>query len=207
MASSETRIPPIERLLPPATPSERVKRGLYEAGLQIAGIGIMALAARASITIPGLAAPITLQSLVVVSLGALYGWKRGSVLTIGYLASGFVVGLPVFAPSPRRGFWNSQSAGFLLGFPVAAAIAGTEAERRSISGEKDNGDTRLKVASRMFGSMVLGHSAVLATGFLWLLRFTDWRTAFVSGVLPFLPGGLVKSGFGAVLFTAVDSLV
>ena len=64
--------------------------------------------------------PITLQSLLVVLVPILLGWKLGVVAVIIYLIAGGM-GLPVFAygTSGWERFTGS-TGGFLMAFPLAA---------------------------------------------------------------------------------------
>ncbi|GAB3708099.1 biotin transporter BioY [Mariniluteicoccus flavus] len=68
--------------------------------------------------------PITLQTLGVALAGLCLGPLRGFLATSLYLLVGFA-GLPVFAKfSAGVGVLAKPSAGYLLAFPIAAAIAG-----------------------------------------------------------------------------------
>ena len=68
--------------------------------------------------------PITLQSLLVVLLPAILGWKSGTLAVVIYLiAGGF--GAPVFAYGTFG--WErftGSTGGFLLAFPLAAMLSG-----------------------------------------------------------------------------------
>lgn len=68
--------------------------------------------------------PITLQTLGVALAGLCLGPVRGFLATALYLLVGFA-GLPVFAKfSAGVGVLGRPSAGYLLSFPIASAIAG-----------------------------------------------------------------------------------
>src|ERR1700739_310872 len=58
------------------------------------GTALMALSAKVNLPLPYV--PMTLQTLVVLMIGAAYGWRLGSATMIAYLAEG-AMGLPVFA--------------------------------------------------------------------------------------------------------------
>jgi len=97
--------------------------------LWIAGFAVVtALGARAEI--PHVPVPYTLQTLVVLLAGALLGPVGGALSQLAYIASG-IAGAPVFA----GGSWGlavlaGPTGGYLMGFPVAAAVAGLLLERR-----------------------------------------------------------------------------
>lgn len=68
--------------------------------------------------------PITLQTLTVMLAGCILGPARGFSAVTLYLALG-AVGLPVFAEhSSGIGVFTGPSGGYLLSFPIAAALGG-----------------------------------------------------------------------------------
>jgi biotin transport system substrate-specific component len=72
----------------------------------------------------GGAVPITLQTFGVVLTGLVLGPRRGTLALLLYVAVG-LAGLPVFSGGAGGlGVLGGASAGYLLAFPAAAAIAG-----------------------------------------------------------------------------------
>jgi biotin transport system substrate-specific component len=68
--------------------------------------------------------PITLQTLTVMLAGCVLGPVRGFSAVAVYLALG-AVGLPVFAEhSSGVGVFSGPSGGYLISFPLAAALGG-----------------------------------------------------------------------------------
>ena len=68
--------------------------------------------------------PITLQTLTVMLAGCILGPLRGFAAVTLYLALG-AVGLPVFAEhSSGVGVFAGPSGGYLIAFPLAAALGG-----------------------------------------------------------------------------------
>jgi biotin transport system substrate-specific component len=68
--------------------------------------------------------PITLQTLTVMLAGCILGPVRGFAAVTLYLALG-AVGLPVFAEhSSGIGVFTGPSGGYLIAFPLAAALGG-----------------------------------------------------------------------------------
>lgn len=167
-------------------------------GFALAALGTALLTLSAKINLPLPFVPMTLQTLVVLMIGAAYGWRLGTATVIAYLAEG-AIGLPVFAGStgglaPLVG----PTAGYLLGFVVAAFVTGWLSERgwdRSVW--------------RLFVAMGIGHIATLALGFAWLAfgMKLGVEKAWLVGLLPFLPAAVVKNTLGAVLVPAVRRLV
>lgn len=88
------------------------------------GALIAAVAYLGAIPVGGAGVPITLQSLAVMLAGCVLGPLRGSLAVVLYLALG-AIGLPVFAEhSSGLGVFTGVSAGYLVAFPLAAALAG-----------------------------------------------------------------------------------
>ena len=54
------------------------------------------------IKIPFYPVPMTMQTLVVLLIGVVFGWKLGVATITLYLFEG-IVGLPVFAGTPEKG--------------------------------------------------------------------------------------------------------
>jgi biotin transport system substrate-specific component len=156
----------------------------------------MALSAKVSLPLPYV--PMTLQTLVVLMIGAAYGPRLGSATMIAYLAEG-AIGLPVFA-GPVGGLAPllGPTAGYLLGFVPAAFITGLLAGR---------GWDRSVVW--LFAAMAIGHVVILATGFGWLAFGIGLGTAkaWQVGIAPFVAATLVKNALGATLMLALRRLV
>jgi biotin transport system substrate-specific component len=113
------------------------------------GTALLALSAKVNLPLPYV--PMTLQTLVVLVIGAAYGRWLGSVTIIAYLAEG-ATGLPVFAGSvgglaPLIG----PTAGYLVGFVAAAFTTGSLSER--------GWDRTVPL---LFVAMALGHIIILA---------------------------------------------
>lgn len=58
------------------------------------GTALLTLSAKVNLPLPYV--PMTLQTLVVLMIGAAYGWRLGSATVVAYLAEG-AIGFPVFA--------------------------------------------------------------------------------------------------------------
>ncbi|WP_431309638.1 biotin transporter BioY [Bradyrhizobium iriomotense] len=155
------------------------------------GTALMALSAKVSLPLPYV--PMTLQTLVVLMIGAAYGWRLGSATMIAYLAEG-AMGLPVFA-GPVGGLAPlvGPTAGYLLGFVAAAFVTGFLAERgwdRSMTW--------------LFAAMAIGHIVILAMGFAWLAFGIGLGVAkaWQVGIVPFIAASLIKNALGATLMPA-----
>jgi biotin transport system substrate-specific component len=177
----------------PTRPGEAV--GALRALVLIAlGTGLMALSAKVNLPLPYV--PMTLQTLVVLMIGAAYGWRLGSATMIAYLAEG-AMGLPVFA-GPVGGIAPllGPTAGYLFGFIGAAFVTGWLAERgwdRSVT--------------LLFAAMAAGHILILAAGFGWLAFGLGAAKAWQVGLMPFVAASLVKNALGATLMPAIRRVV
>ena len=73
--------------------------------------------------------PITLQTFAVILAGLVLGWRRGGLAALLYVVLG-LAGLPIFSggaagPAVLAG----PTAGYLIGFPLAAGLCGAIVER------------------------------------------------------------------------------
>jgi biotin transport system substrate-specific component len=156
------------------------------------GTALLALSAKINLPLPYV--PMTLQTLVVLMIGAAYGWRLGTVTVVAYLAEG-AIGLPVFA-GPVGGLAPllGPTAGYLAGFVAAAFITGWLSERgwdRSVP--------------RLFVAMGLGHIVILAAGFAWLAfgMKLGVEKAWLVGIVPFVAASVIKNALGAALVPAI----
>ena len=92
-------------------------------------LGTVLLAISAQIQVPFWPVPMTMQTFVVLMIGATYGWRLGGATMIAYIAEG-AIGLPVFAQfSAGAHVLVGPTAGYLVGFVVAALVTGYLSER------------------------------------------------------------------------------
>lgn len=132
--------------------------------------------------------PATLQSLAVPVVGAALGWKRAGLACVVYLAIG-ALGAPVFAEGASGlEHLTGPTAGYLIAFVPAAALAGWMAHRSN--------DLHLTGALAITLTATL---LILALGWAWLAGSIGATTAFERGVWPFLLAGVAKALIGAPL--------
>jgi biotin transport system substrate-specific component len=160
---------------------------LADATLVLAASLLTALAAQVAVPVPWSPVPLTGQTFAVLLSGALLGVRRGFLAQVVYLAEGGV-GLPFFAggaggPAVLVG----PTAGYLLAFPLAAAVTGFLAER--------GWDRRFATT---MAAMLLGDAVILASGVALLGRFVPAPQLLASGLLPFLVGDLLKASLAAL---------
>lgn len=137
------------------------------------------------IPLPFFPVPITLQTLAVLLAGIVM--KRYAVFpVILYLILG-ALGLPVFHNGMSGlGVLFGPTGGYLIGFIPAVLIIGFgyEVGRRSVE----------------IGSLCLATACIYLFGIGWLILSTGMavQAALIAGMIPFLPGDLLK-GIAAYL--------
>ena len=156
-------------------------------GIVIVAIAL-ALASQIAVPLPGTQVPLTLQPFVVVLAGLLIGPIDAAMAMVLYLAAG-AAGAPVFAPMGAPGLARllGPTGGYLLAYPVAAAVA-----------------VWLGAGRERFGARLLAAIAgivVLYIGGLSQLSIITGSvtTAAVMGVLPFVAADLLKAIVAAAL--------
>jgi biotin transport system substrate-specific component len=155
-------------------------------------------AAAAQITIPLPPVPFTLQVLMVVLSGLLLGPRLGALAQGVYLLLG-AAGLPVFAGfKGGLGHLVGPTGGYLVSYPLAAALAGLAA----VSVARSN---RLRAVLAGTASGLLALVAIYALGASWLAVQAGLTppAALAAGVLPFVPLDVLKVVLAAMLATAV----
>ncbi len=160
-------------------------------GMALALGGALALALSAKVQVPFYPVPMTLQTLVVLALGAAYGARLGAATVALYLAEG-LVGLPVFAGAlAGPAYMAGPTGGYLAGFLAAAALIGLLAER--------GWDRSWPL---LVAAMALGHAVIFAFGYAWLAVLLGPEKAFVLGVAPFAAATVVKTLLACALVGA-----
>ncbi len=145
---------------------------------------LTAVAGRIAINLPFSPVPITGQTLMVLLSGAALGSRRGAASQIAYLLEG-IIGLPVFAGGTSGiGVLLGPTGGYLIGFVACAGLVGWLVER---------GLCRNAVTGVL--TMLAGSALVYVFGAAWLGHFLSGGlpAVLVQGVLPFLPGDVLKS--------------
>lgn len=140
------------------------------------------ITAGAFLAVPLGPVPIVLQNFFVLLTGLLLG-SRWGLFSVGvYLLAG-ACGLPVFAGATGGlGRLFGPTGGYLFGYLPAVWVVGTLSERL---GRKAVGDLL---------ALICGTIIVYACGVPWLRGVTamDWAQALTIGMIPFLPGDVLK---------------
>ncbi|MFN4296508.1 MAG: biotin transporter BioY [Brevundimonas sp.] len=158
--------------------------------------GVIVLAVSSRIAIPMVPVPITLQTLAVTLIGALYGWRLGG-LTVGVWLVAAAAGLHLLSDGASGlAPFAGATAGYLFAFPLAAALVGV-LTARGWNGRRPG---------LLLAAMLMGNGLCLALGAAWLAARIGAAPALEAGVLPFLPGAVVKSAVGAGVVVALHRM-
>lgn len=163
-----------------------------DAALVVAAAALVGLSAQVSIPIPGTPVPVTGQTFAVLLCGASLGMGRSCAGMLLYLLAG-LVGVPWFATHAA-----GSSYGYLIAYPLAAAVIGWLAER---------GADRTPL--RTVGTMTLGSLIIYAVGVPWLMAslHTGIGAGLAMGVRPFLIGDALKVLLAAGVLPAAWAVV
>jgi biotin transport system substrate-specific component len=159
-------------------------------------LGTVLLAISAQIQVPFWPVPMTMQTFMVLIIGATYGARLGVATMIAYIVEG-VVGLPVFAQfSAGAHVLVGPTAGYLAGFVVAAALTGYLAER---------GFGRNLATAAI--SFALGTVAIFAFGLAYLAYLIGVEGAITRGLMPFILSEPTKVALATLLLPSCWKLV
>ncbi|WP_380171799.1 biotin transporter BioY [Kineococcus sp. DHX-1] len=154
---------------------------------------IVVLGAPGQLPLFGNAVPITLQTLGVMLAGALLGARRGALAVLVVLVL-CAAGLPVLAGG-RGGLsvFAGPSVGYLLGWPLGAALTGWLAARRPSDQPQ-----------WFFTAAVAGGIGVVyAVGVPLQLLILDLPVSAAWASAVFLPGDLLKAALTAFVASGV----
>lgn len=171
-------------------PTDRSNKLLRQLVLVALGIGLLTLAAK--IRVPMWPVPITMQTFAVLAIGAVYGMRLGVVTLLAYIAIG-ALGVAVFAgDSAGPAYLVGPTAGYLVGFVVAAGVVGALARRGWDRG-----------FASMVGALLIGNAIIYAFGMPWMFYlFLESKGAawvWQWGMTNFLVGDLAKLALAALL--------
>ena len=153
----------------------------------VAASVFVAVCARFSLPIPGTPVPLSLQNFAVLLVGLSLGSRRGFIALALYLAEG-AAGLPVFSPVGAPGIlrFAGPTAGYLIAYPLVAALAGYILERGK------------QTFARAISAALLGELLLFACGVSWLYVLThSLARAIAFGLYWFIFAEVMKVMFAA----------
>lgn len=135
--------------------------------------------------------PITGQTFAVLLSGAALGSRKGAMSQALYIGYG-VMGAPVFSGGGAGiHHLTGPTGGYILGFVVAAYVAGLLAER--------GWDRRVLTTA---AAMVAGNLAIYVIGLIRLSSMVPFDQLFVVGLFPFLVGDALKIALASAVLPA-----
>jgi len=144
----------------------------------------------AFIVIPLQPVPISLQTLFCSLAGILLGGYTGALSQVVYIMLG-IIGLPVFAGGKAGlGTLLGPTGGYLIGFIAAAFVIGKIMEARREAG-----------LIWIILALLMGNLVIYALGMLQLslVAHLSLIKSLLVGVMPFLPGDLLKLAAAAMI--------
>ncbi|GGG18495.1 hypothetical protein GCM10007425_11230 [Lysinibacillus alkalisoli] len=153
------------------------------------GAAIIAVLAQLSIPLPFSPVPITGQTFAIGLVVTILGLRTGSLSVLLYILIG-AAGAPVFSQmTGGLGIVVGPTGGYIVGFLPTAIIMGYYMN---------------KLGYTYWHSLIanlIGMVVTLAFGTVWLKIAADltWYKAFMGGVYPFIPLGIVKAALAAWL--------
>ena len=166
----------------------------------VAASAFVAVCAQISVPLPFTPVPVVLSDFAVILVGLLLGPSMAFAALAVYLSEG-ALGMPVFSPLGLPGLAHllGPTAGYLLAYPMAAAVAG--GLRRKLGGPLGKVPGSACAAT---GAMTL----ILLSGATW---FQHWMhcgipLAWTFAIAPFLVGSAVKVGTAVAVATAWSGL-
>lgn len=171
---------------------------VVDLALIVAGAALVTLAAQIKISTGLSPVPITGQTFAVLLVGASLGSVRALASLGLYVAAG-LLGAPVY--TGQNSGWEyfvGATGGYLIGFVLAAAIAGLLAERRW--------DRRFSSA---VAAMLTGNVVIYLVGLPWLASVANlsFKETLEQGLALFLPGDLLKLYLAAAILPGAWRLV
>ena len=153
-------------------------------GALVLAVGLVTVAARLAVPIPGTPVPVSLQDLAMLVVGIVLGPTRGALAMFTYVGLG-ATGAPVFSNGHGGLAWlMGPTGGYLLAYPAACYVVGAVCHRRR--------------SWFVAGAGILAAQAVIYAGGvlqLALLTGQDLATTLGLAVTPFLPGVVLKTAF------------
>lgn len=191
--------------------------GDLDAGRRVAyaalAVLFVAAAARLAVPLPVTPVPVSLQDLAVLMVGVVLGPVGGASALVAYLFVG-ALGAPVFSNGHAGLPWLlGPTGGYLMAYPVAAWVMGMAARAARPASRKFD-DPAPSAASWLLAPAVallgaLAAQTVVYVGGvaqLMLLTGQDLAAAAALGVVPFLPGVVVKTGLLVAFVVALDRI-
>lgn len=184
----------VPSILPRYAPTETLRAIRDNVLTVFAGIALLGLLAQISLQLSFTPVPITGQTLGVALVSLLWGRKRGVACVAAYLALG-AAGIPLFAFA-QSGIGFGPTTGYLAGMLIASFAMGTLADR---------GWT--KSFTHTWIAAFAGSVITFTCGVIVLSFFVPHDSLMMAGVLPFVPGDVVKTIIACTIVSRASKMV
>jgi biotin transport system substrate-specific component len=159
---------------------------------------LIAVTGIVSIPVGALGVPVVLQNMMVLLAGAMLGGINGAAALLLFLIVG-ALGVPVYSGGHGGiGILLGPTGGYLIGYLAGAFVTGLILGVPSPS-EKNLNEENIKEARMALIKIALaglaGFITIYIFGVPWLakvLGMSDVKTALAGGMLPFIPGDIIK---------------
>lgn len=167
-------------------------------GLVYAALFGALTAAGALMVIPLPPVPVTAQTFFLNVSAILLGGQLGALSQVIYVMLG-IVGIPVFAGGKAGlGVLFGPTGGYLFGFIIAAFVIGV------VNRTKKNAGIFWHIFSMLIGMLII---YLLGSIQLSLVAKMSFQKALAVGVLPFIPGDIIKIILAAIISSRLKSRV
>lgn len=156
------------------------KTAEVEALLCVLGAVFIGLFAKISLFLPFTPVPVALQNFIPLVFALVLGKKRAVYMTVTWFVLG-MAGLPFFAGGSGGILANIPTLGYRIGYVLGVLITGAifeNSQKRAVDG---------------FLSLIAGSSMIYLAGVAGLCFFVPLSKVFFLGILPFIPGDLIKA--------------
>lgn len=186
-----------DALFPHLLQTNKVNQALWFAILAITGSIVIAISAK--VKVPMWPVDMSLQTLAIFTIAAVFGLKLGMATILLYLAEG-AMGLPVFQGTPERGigiaYMMGSTGGYLLGFVAMTAVTGWAADRGW-----------WRSPFKIGAAMLVGEAALLMLGTLWLMYLFGFAQGIEYGIGPFIVSDMLKLALAAGIVSIIGNVV
>jgi biotin transporter BioY len=157
---------------------------------------VIAIALLSQVVIPMKPVPFTGQTLGILLTSGLLGRQKGILAVFTYILFG-TMGMPFFAGGDfGLARLAGPTGGYLAGFVASAYLVGYLSDKGLF-----------KTFSSAVVCMTAGNLVIYALGVIWLSGFTGWENVMNAGVIPFIPGDIIKIIIAASLVPSASKLI
>lgn len=161
----------------------------------VLGSALLSIAAQIAFPLPFSPIPISLQTLAVAILAMTLGPVRASLSVVAYLCQASL-GLPVTVGGIPNPLWMvGPTAGYLIGFLISSYAIG-----------KLLSNTQYDSFLKLWLKLSINETIILSFGTLWLSFFLGFQEALYIGLIPFIPGALLKITMATSLYRPIGWL-